>query len=245
MSFKAFCLCLIILALGIFIYLKVETLGSSTSSFNQTTRFQLGRHQIWRSLLNLHQPGDARATYLLGNTPIDIEVDQPDSDNLPDSVIQQFAAQVTAVTGRMTNVYDMDSLPSGTLTDADIAHAVQVDKRQYNLNDPIVFIIYADDFTTSTNEVGKTVEEFGMVISNYQLTQLTLGYPDALPQYQESTMLHEFGHQLGLDHNQQTGCIMNPDIENASAPAGFQDNYTPTAFCQYELNQIAQIKAGL
>ncbi len=245
MSFKAFCLCLLIIIFGIFIYLKVATLGSSTSSFNQTTRFQLGHYQILRSLLSLHQDGDARADYLLGNTPIDIEVDQPDSDNLPDSVVRQFAAQVTAVTGRPTNVYDMDSLPSGTLTDAVIAHAVQVDKRQYNFNDPIIFVIYADDFTSSSQEVGKTVEEFGMVLSNYQLTQLTLGYPDALPQYQESTMLHEFGHQLGLDHNSQTGCVMNPAIENASVPAGFTDNYTPTAFCQYELNQIAQIKAGL
>ena len=245
MSFKAFCLCLLILILGIFIYLKVETLGSDTSAFNQTSRLKLGEYQIARSLLSLHKDGDARAEYLLGTSPIDIEVAQPDSDQLPDYVVQQFASQVTAVTGRPTKTYSVDGVPSGTLTNADIAHIVQVDKRQFNTGDPIIFIIYADDFASSAQEVGKTVEEFGMVLSHYQLTQLTLAYPAALSQYQESTMLHEFGHQLGLDHNNQSDCIMNPGIENATAPAAFSSTFTPTAFCQTELDQLTQIKAGL
>ncbi len=246
MSFKAFCLCLLILVLGIFIYLKVETLGSSNSGFNQTTRYQLGKYEILRSLFSLHNDGDARAEYLLGGNAIDIEVAQPDSDYLSSDTVQQFAAQVTAVTGRHTNIYSVDGVPAGTLSDADIANIVRTDRRQFNPGDPIIFVIYADDFSSSAQEVGKTVEEFGMVLSHSQLAGLTQGYPAALPQYQESTMLHEFGHQLGLDHNTQTGCIMNPAIENATAPALFSGSgYTPTAFCQYELDELAQIKAGL
>jgi hypothetical protein len=245
MYIKAFCLCLLILVFGIFIYLKIQTLGSDNSAFNRTTRYQLGKNELLRSMLSLHKDGDARTQYLIGSSPIDIEVAQPEGDKLPIDTVKSFADQVTSITGRPTKIYNVDGVPSNTLTDEQISTIIKTDHRKFNPGDPVLLVIYADDFTSSSGEVAKTVKEFAMVLSDAELKSLTAGYPEALPQYQESTMLHEFGHQLGLEHNQQTGCIMNTGIEDATAPASISYSYTPTSFCKFEENQINLIKSSL
>jgi hypothetical protein len=58
-------------------------------------------------------------------------------------------------------------------------------------------------------------------------------------------MLHEFGHQLGLEHNDQADCIMNERIEKPSGAGEFFGQFNQTGFCDLELEQIGQIKAAL
>jgi len=243
MSFKTFCLLLVIIILGIFIYLKVESLGSDQSSFNQTTRLSLGRHPTMRTLLSLHNDGDARYEYLSGSSPILIEVGEAPDVSLSDTLVNAFAAEVTKYTGRGTEIHRIEGMPGGTLTDAGVAQAIKVGAKKFEIGSPILFIAYADDFVSNTNEVGKTYQEFGIVLSDKKLKDITSDYPSALAQYQESTLLHELGHQLGLQHNNQDGCIMNPAVENPTSVSSFYTDFIPTDFCQYELDQLQMIQS--
>ena len=245
MNFKTFLLLIIILVSGVFIYLKTQSLGPDTSTFNQTTRYDLAKYPWVRQLLSLHKDGDARGE-ILGKTTgsITIEVVQPPGEKLSDATINDFAKKVSDVTGKPTQVFNVDTIQNGALSDYDFSQIVDKFRRHVSPGQANIFVIYADDFTTTTLEVGRTYKEFGILISHNRLAELTKQFPSVIDQYQESTLLHEFGHQIGLDHNDQTDCIMNPDVEMPQSALSFSGPSSPTDFCQTELDQIAAIKAN-
>jgi predicted Zn-dependent protease len=93
--------------------------------------------------------------------------------------------------------------------------------------------------------VGKTYKEFGIVLSHTRLKEVALDKGAAFSQYVESTLLHEFGHHLGLGHNTLSDCVMNEKIEKPDLIQEFTEFYTPMEFCDYELDQLQTIKATL
>jgi len=247
MSSKAFFLIVIILLCGIFIFLKVEVLGDPNSSFNKTTRFSLGRYQISRSILGLHDDGDARAWFLQGNSAFTVEIVQAPDAKLNELAIKDFVAAVAKYTGRPIALYNEDLLPAGTLTQSQLADAVTNFRRHHLLAEPDLFIMYTDDYEHpgSDTELGKTWQEYGIVLSDQGLKNVTKNFPSSLEQYQESTLLHEFGHQIGLDHNDQPNCIMNAKVEHPASFGAFSGDFTATDFCPFEVDQINVIKASL
>ncbi len=231
--------------MGVFIYVRIMSLGDEHSRFNQTTRIQLGRFAVLRTLFGLHSAGDARAEYLKASGPISVEIVQAESLNLPQEVIDDFTSKVKEYTGRQTVLYNIDTVKRGSLSDADINDIIATNRRHVSPAETNLFVIYADDFNSKTDEVGRTVRDFGMVISSTRLQDLTRQSPKALNSYILSTMLHEFGHQLGLDHVGDDRCIMNKDIEASPEQSSFIVSYTPTSFCDKELEQLKGIKAAL
>lgn len=243
MSFKTFLLGLFVLALGIFIYLKVQTAGDANTAWNQTTRYTLGKYPVMRSIFGLHNVGDARADYLSGKKGIIIEVVQPQGNPLEDAVIDQFAANVQKSTGKITKIYNVDTVDRKIESESDITDIVKGFHRHLDPGFVNLFIMYVDDFANSGNQVGKTYQEFGMILSDKNLQEITHDYPQSLREYQESTMLHEFGHQIGLDHNDQSGCIMNASVEQPSHSFSFGGIQSVTDFCPYELDQLKTLQS--
>jgi predicted Zn-dependent protease len=245
LSFKTFILILIIVVSGLFIYLKMQSLGDEQSYFNQRTRFTLGKYGWVRTILGLQKDGDARAHYLLGDSVITVEVVDSGSVDIDERALESFQDKITQYTGRETVLYKTDTIKSGILTQADLQEIVQKNHRHRTPGSPNLFIVYADDFESNGDEVGRTYEDFGMVLSHGRLASLTSGSHSAFRQYVESTMLHEFGHQIGLGHNQDPNCVMNEVVESPKRAAGFTGIYTPTKFCQLELEQLEAIKNQL
>src|SRR6185369_2602211 len=96
--FKGLVLVAFIALCGTLIYFKVEAMGDPGSTFNQTTRFTLGKYQIMRNLLGLHNDGDARAWYLEGTGPITLEVVQSSVAPLDDTILGKFVGDIKAYT---------------------------------------------------------------------------------------------------------------------------------------------------
>lgn len=245
MSLKTFLLLLLIAVLGTFIYLKVQSLGSETSYFNQHTRYRLGKYALMRAVLALRKDGDARAEYLLNTGPLTIEVVEAEGADIDAEALERFSQKVAEYTGRTTSVVNVDTVKAGRLTAQDLGEIVRRNRRHRPAGGSNLFVVYAQDFGSAGSEVGRTFEDFGMVLSHARLTELTSNSPAARGQYVESTLLHEFGHQIGLPHSTDPNCIMNEAVESPKGAAGFSGFYTPTAFCAAEAETLSSIKAEL
>jgi len=242
---KKFLLVALIILLGTFIYIKVQVLGDPNSSFNQTTRYNLGKRQFFRSIFGLHSYGDARYEYLSGDSEVSVEMVKAQGVSVDEQTLLDFTKEVKTYTGRPTKLFDTETVQRGTLSDADLAVIAKGSRHHVIPGQSNVFVVYAEDFQRSGDEVAKTFSEFGIVISDKRLREATQKYPASLNEYLLSTLLHELGHQLGLEHNDQTDCIMNPQVENPTVQEYFNGRYTATEFCDFELKQLDEIKAKI
>lgn len=223
--------------------MKSQILGSPSSSFNQTTRYKLGESQFARSLLGMHNYGDARGWFLKGQSPIVVEVVSAKGLDIDQRALDNFAEDIKKYTGKYATVFNYEEVPNGVLSDEVLGTEVSLHRKQTISGQPNLFIIYADDFERSGTELAKTYNEYGMVLSDKRLKEVTAGYPGAVTEYVESTLLHEFGHQLGLEHNDLPGCVMNERVENPIVMWGSNTDYIETEFCELELNQLKAISA--
>lgn len=244
MRIKTFGLLILIVILGSFVYLTSAVRGNENSHFNQTTRYKLGQYGWVRALFSLHKNGDAKMQYLFGSGPIVLEIVQATGVELHPESIDSLARSSSQLINRTVQIFNVDIIKSGQLTDADIWTVVKEKRRHYLPGQPNFFVIVADDYVGG-KEIGKTFQEFGAVISYNRLKEVTSNYSALLEQYLGSIILHEFGHQLGLNHNDGSNCIMNAKIENPDVMGIFDSIYTPKEFCEFEINQIKEIKASL
>ena len=241
---KKFLLIIFIAVCAVFIYLKVGSLGDPDSRFNQTTRFKLGEYSALRTIFSLHNDGDARGWYLAGAGQIDIEVARAENVEMDEIALQNFVNQVGQYTGRPVQLFNAGAIKSGRLTAADLADINASRRHRVASGDTNLFVIYADDFARQSGEVGETYQETAVALSDKRLKEVTGGNPEAFSQYLQSTLLHEFGHQIGLEHNSRPNCIMNVKVEQPDRQAAFTGFYTPTQFCDFELKQLETVKAG-
>lgn len=238
-------LLLFVIVLGVFVYISVKVRGDLNSDFNQTYRYKLGRYGVFRALFGLHNDGDARAKYLLGTGPLVVEIVEPLGFEIPEESINNFTRKMGDLTGREIVKYNVDNIPSGSLSEADLEKIVSEKRRHFLPGQPNLFIIYAEDYAPRGGEVGKTYKEFAILLSHNGLKEITNQQPEAFKQYLETTVLHEFGHQIGLPHNAQSGCVMNEKVNRPQAQGFFNGFYTPDEFCALEKQDLENIIQSL
>jgi hypothetical protein len=245
MSWKLFFFIILILILGVFIYFKIQILGSPDSQFNQTTRLKLGRYPIVRTLLGLHSVGDAREEYFTASGPLYIVWFKSETLDLDTTVLNQFAALVAKYTGRTTQVVSGASLSTGTvpltnLNAARIGSDVQVPGGGSKL-----FVYFVNDYSPRADqELSTTYLESGMAVSLSAQTGFLGGNNQNLDNYLLSDLLHEFGNQIGLkEQATDSSCIMDLHAGINGQPMENYGQATPQDFCPAEQAEITQLKS--
>jgi len=243
-------LLLVIFASAFFIFLKLSANGSQYNYFNQNWRYRLGEYALARKILGLHNDGDARLEYLGKKyAKIVVEVDQMAGASryftLIDDVQKSLAAKIRAATGKPAVFKFSDSaIPYRESLSAADLEAIKKDYQNYQAAGDeaklYLLLVFADQ--ENSNRLGVTLEEDGIV-----LFQKTFGRsfkeadarPDIFPDFLAGTFLHEFGHQLGLDHNAYPFCLMNSYEEFSNQ---IRPGQVITDFCPAEKELLQKTK---
>lgn len=237
---------LVFAACGLFLYLKFQVMGSPDSKFNQYTRFKLGQYPIVRTILGLHNAGDARLEYLGGQGPLVVKWFAPVTETVDTDVLRQFADLAGKYTGRTSQVVFGGQISEGTVDLSAI--------NDLNLKGPglpkgatVFNVVFVTDYKPRDDaELSTTHGETTAVISLGFNRQFLSGNQQYLDNYLLSGMLHEFGNEIGLDEKTQDySCVMNLHAGIEGQPLEKYGRSTPQDFCAAEAEKIREIKNNL
>ncbi len=239
-------LLVIITATG-FSIIKLGSLGADDNYFNRTWRNRVAAYPAARKIFSLHHDGDAKADYLGKRfNKIVIEVDSMEGLTLSHNVLDTLVDRIEKLTGKETSYYISDqAIEPAPYTDASrISSVVTAYKNRVTAEGAAtLYVLNLNQGEAGSTIIGETYKEYGLLLYDEPLQDFTRDAKQTLEAYQLSTLLHEFGHQLGLDHNDEVNCLMNPEAEMSLRPKrSFTD--VVTEFCDREREQINSIKSS-
>lgn len=209
-------LLVIVLSFG-FVYFRSQAAGPENNYFNTHLRAKFAVLPMLRQILDLHFDGDGKADYLgRGYKKILIEVDVMDYVAGSLQGLQLLTSRIEAATGKPTSyvISDRQILYDRAVSKEDIAGIVKKYRNYGNTADTAaLYLLFLSRKEGESNLLGQTFEEYALVLFEDALANFTARSPDLLASYEASTALHEFGHQLGLAHNEEPDCLMNEHID--------------------------------
>ena len=240
-----FALCLTIVLCFSFVSIKLLSLQPDTSTFNTEWRYRFARYTWLRAVFGLHFDGDARADYLSPRySEIIVEVDAQTGMLPVASVLRSFAERASMVTGKKVTLHYSDtSIPytnSVSITEVDNI-AKQYKHNLVPSSTAYLYVLFLSQSAANSNELATTHSEQSLLIYSDALSEFTQASPATLPNYIVGTLVHEFGHQLGLPHNSEQGCLMNEHAE-LSKTAKADPSQVNTDYCAYEKSLIQSMK---
>lgn len=249
------------LATVVLIFLIIITVSYSTiriasnssneaNWFNKTWREKFSRVPFFRTIFLLHWDGDARANYLLSDpfTSLRIEIDKYDQCDFSENVITQVVQEIESITGKygMVTVTESDTIPlaKGQYTSDEIRGMKQrYQDFKSGGGEVALYILCINEYEEIPTNIGHTTQEDGIVFFWYKIFKITKGKEELLDDYVSSTILHEFGHQLGIGHIESPWCLMDESIE--SPPTDLRLSFIPTVYCDEELKAVQKIRESL
>ncbi len=214
--------------------------------FNNNWREKFARSTILRTVFNLRWDGDAKTDYLLNNTytNILIEVDRQEDCSINpevwDGVISEMKC-VTKKTGEIT-VEESDTIPlarESYTSEQTRGMANRYRNNKTKGDTALLHIVCLNTYAEAPSNIGLTVYENGIVLFWNALKRVAGSNTIALNKFISSTILHEFGHQLGVDHIEAPFCLMNAEVES---PPLDRPVYIQTTYCDEEIAAIEEIK---
>lgn len=233
-------LCLIIVGSFGFSFLRYQANQADANNwFNLHWRTAFARQHWLRTVFGLHRDGDNQAAYV-ANDPatLHVVVHALPGKTLTTPLQNELASALTVVTQKPKGVTFStgDSIlvqAQGFTRDQVRALANADGNHGTEQGTATVHLFLLNTFADAPTNIGMTVREDGIVIFLDAIADLAQNDPATTNGYILSTILHEYGHQLGLGHVSSADCIMAETVES---PTGFSS--TPTQFCQEELQLI-------
>lgn len=236
-------LAVIIVTFG-FVGLKLQAAGPDDNYFNQHLRSGFARYPLFRQILGLHYDGDAAADYLSGRYDrVAISIAAEAGVELAPKVLRDFADKLTEITGKKIS-YGVSPTQIPT---ADVAAKTPLQlevgyrKLHSESRTATLFLLLLDSDPQTPDLLGSTLGEDGIILYVGALKDFTSRFPRTESKYEFSTLLHEFGHQLGLAHNNFENCLMNEHAEHGESFIELPSDVL-VDFCQREYGQILKIR---
>lgn len=213
------------------------------SLFGKDLRTIVLQFPTFVQLLNLNQPGDNRKAYLSSKYPIITVNSYYLADSKPDSQMSSWIKDmISNTTGKTVTIETPRPLSFGNqaaFTDADLK---QVGK---SLAKPLISpaslkLVYLSTYAVKPSYLGITLTRDTIFIFKKQLSSLE-ETPSVTARLEQSTLMHEWGHLLGLEHVPFSGCIMSADVETMDVRQ-LKEIDVPLTHCKDTLYDLEKLK---
>lgn len=250
---------LLILLLSIIIIVSFGFVGIRYSAnadeqdnwFNDEYRESFSHYKYLRDVLGLHWDGDAKADYLLNRkyTKLRIEVDRYDECSISANAISSFVSVIEPIIDKPGEIKITmnDTIPLGFESyDSEQIRALTGRYKGFSTrgDEAVLYILCLNKYSETPSNIGLTVFEDGIVLFWETISELVQDNREMTDSYVISTLLHEFGHQLGVDHVENEQCIMAASVENPKLVDGVVFRAS-TEYCEEELEEIQKVKDSL
>ena len=240
----------ILLSFG-FTPIKVLSLGPEDSFFVEQIRPRLAEFPKARELFGLHNDGEAFTDYLSSRfETILIEVDSLESIEPHGPSLELFAEKVQEITGKEV-LLEYSDLTIENYTPISETRVDTLIERHRSYREPfdktaVLYIFYASTDELNDHLLGITHQEDAFIMYKTSIQELTKDVPAVEDEFEYSTLLHEFGHQIGLGHNTDEQCLMfaREGIEEEPQVISSEEDVV-VDFCVDELVELEAIKRSL
>ena len=242
---KIFTLLFVIVALAYVFLLRSFRLADPSNSVNQQYRPLFLQSSVARSLFFLNRPGDGRFEYFSPEKDtVLVEIDYQVGRN-PDERIEKWIANlvletlrkdVEVVVTEQGEILDIEGLPDKALRSLarSTRNRVSGESRSYL---HIVYISSSLDASSNTGLSLTANEIFIFKDRIYELSQKA----NVRSLIEQSTLKHEFGHLLGLEHVDSEDCVMSERVE-VYEKRKYQFDAIPLDFCEESLEGLRRIE---
>lgn len=220
-------------------------IADPANSFNQDNRESFLKSGIAKKLLFLNRPGDDRFDYLADKKKtVIVEVDYQ-RGRQPDSQVEGWIALMILETLRKNSdirLAEQDEIVNvESFSDRELIEAAR-ESRDFKTSDDknylhLLFVSASSEMPTNTG-LTLTGREIFIFKDNINSLSERKTVREAV---EKSTIMHEFGHLLGLDHVNQNNCVMSKSVE-VYGNRRFQFDNIPLDFCQESLDALMRMK---
>jgi len=241
-------LLIIITATFAFVFLKASSNNSDNSFFNSKLRHKFSQSYFLRQIFSLHNDGDAKSDYLGSRSKeIVIEIDSMQGMEINDTdLFERLSNKIEDITKKRVSYIhstgDITYRPNLKIEEIETIK-LNYGTHKPNNNKSVIYIFLGSQLEENSDQLGSTLGNDGIVLFtntllSYMKDYTANDYDEIVENFALGTLLHEFGHQIGLPHNNTSGCLMN---ESAEFKKYMNPEKIITDFCDFELDQIERM----
>ncbi len=183
------------------------------------------------SLINLNQPGDARFIYLSSkDSIIPMELRYLDNSQIDEEIEVWIQEMIIETLNKDVSIDSLllDVSKQEVYSDKDLNQIRDGFASRFE-SKPKLFIVYLTKYQEKESYVGITLHRDTIYIFRDAMENLT-EQKQTLKQLERSTIMHEWGHLLGVEHVDNPDCIMSSFVE-VEGRALYRGKDIPTRYC--------------
>ena len=223
-----------------FLLLGLHRFGSHYFIY-QELRPQLIKHNSLRHSLFLDAPGDNAHTYATARGPLIVEIDTAANIDLhPDS--KSWIIDMVQATLQIDShiIFDQDDIADqSAYSDQELRQLTSATADHRPSRSAYLHIIYLTRSGDAPSNIGRVVNSDTIFIFKHVVSGLS-DREEIRARLERSTLMHEFGHLLGLPHLDQPNCVMSAIVE-VFGDHPYQGANIPLQYCPETLFRIDQL----